>query len=549
MVSALQPLEEEDPLLLVSASVADRFAAQNNWVAAAKVYCELAEDHPQIPVLHWNAALALERAGYSAEAIASLRKVLAIEPASAPTWRKLGHIYVRGGAIAEASECYTRLLELLPEDLEALVFLGRLLRMIGKGGDALPHLEKAYRCDPTYGGVAVDLADQYLLQGRFVDAAHVAATGLARGPEPALSGLLAHCDLVRMKPRSVVACGTALMECADTEAKIRGTMYAGLGLMLLPEEEQPAAREALRRHTIFDNSPTEMLYEAIVSGNELAIGHAYNNWPHRFGQFSSIASMFYLKRLLAREGVTVVRRAPAPVNETLSVRSLTSYGRLAHTLYNYLVAYFYCRHAGLTLETPEWQGHYIFELDEPLHREHESWREISDTDALKDFTATGQDPAESYAGADIFSPHGATLREDRRTESHQRLQYRPIFHRLFAPQMAALKGRGATLVAVHLRYGDMVGNEAMWGQINIESCIQKLREIWPTLDRPLLYVASDDPQKAKESFAAFSPMTLEDLPASQPMLEHLVDFYVIGHAQVVFTTRGSYGRVAAAVAP
>ena len=92
MVSALQPLEEEDPLLLVSASVADRFAAQTNWVAAAKVYCELAEDHPQIPVLHWNAALALERAGYSAEAIASLRKVLAIEPASAPTWRKLGHI-------------------------------------------------------------------------------------------------------------------------------------------------------------------------------------------------------------------------------------------------------------------------------------------------------------------------------------------------------------------------------------------------------------------------------------------------------------------------
>lgn len=545
--SALQSLEGEDPLLVISANVADRFAAQGNWAAAAKIYCELAEQYPTVAVLHWNGAIALDRLGYNDAAIAVLKNLLAIEPTSAEAWRKLGRCHIRVGAIAEACECYSRLLDILPEDIEARVISGRLLRLLGKGGDALPHLEKVYEHDPAFPGVAVDLADEYILHGRFGDAARVAEKGLARAREPGLSKLLAHCDMVRMKPRSVIACGSALMDCADHESQGRGTMFAGLGLMLLPEGEQPDAREALRRHGIFNSSPTGLLYDAIVSGNEVAIDRAYNHWAHRFGQFSSTASMFYLKHLLAREGVVVTRRAPAPVPSSLSVRSLTSYGRLGHTLSNYLVAYFYCRHSGLTLETPEWQGHYIFELDEPLYREDAPWREVANANALRNFAATGDASAESYAGADIFSPYGEILTKTWRAESHQRLQYRPIFHRLLAPHLAFLRNRGETLVAVHLRYGDMVGQEAIRGQINIDSCLQKLREIWSTLERPLLYVASDDPKKAKESFAAFSPVTLHDLPPTQAMLEHLVDFYVIGQAQVVFTTRGGYGRMAAAV--
>ena len=74
--------------------------------------------------------------------------------------------------------------------------------------------------------------------------------------------------------------------------------------------------------------------------------------------------------------------------------------------------------------------------------------------------------------------------------------------------------------------------------------------MWPTLDRPVLYIATDDPATIAD-FAEFAPVSLDDLTKEgtvQPWkgLEFLQDFHVLMNADVLgVSAQSGYSQLAA----
>ena len=105
--------------------------------------------------------------------------------------------------------------------------------------------------------------------------------------------------------------------------------------------------------------------------------------------------------------------------------------------------------------------------------------------------------------------------------------------------------RGATLVAVHIRrrdygYGRYWVAPARW-------YVEWLNELWPRLDAPVLYVASDDPQ-AVESFAGFSPLHAADLGVAIPGAEFFVDHWLLRQADHLAIANSTKTRMSSSAA-
>jgi len=75
-----------------------------------------------------------------------------------------------------------------------------------------------------------------------------------------------------------------------------------------------------------------------------------------------------MRLTMARAGATALRRPhPYPGSDIgVSLGSLGYYGRFGHQLMEYLFLRCQAERAGIPMETPEWVGHYVFELDDPL---------------------------------------------------------------------------------------------------------------------------------------------------------------------------------------
>lgn len=105
-----------------------------------------------------------------------------------------------------------------------------------------------------------------------------------------------------------------------------------------------------------------------------------------------------------------------------------------------------------------------------------------------------------------------------------------------------MRSRGATVVALHLRRSDF-GTGKFW--IAPERWyLDWLAAIWPTLDDPVLYIASDDPRLAT-AFSAYRPLTADSLSAPQPGAEFLEDFFLLASAHVLAISNSTFSGMAA----
>ena len=107
--------------------------------------------------------------------------------------------------------------------------------------------------------------------------------------------------------------------------------------------------------------------------------------------------------------------------------------------------------------------------------------------------------------------------------------------------MAKLAAKGKTLVALHLRRGDF-GHGPFW--IAPESWyLDWLATLWPQLDQPVLYIASDDPNIFRQ-FAAYSPVTAADFEPPIPGAEFYDDFHVLSQADHLAISNSGFSFVA-----
>jgi hypothetical protein len=93
--------------------------------------------------------------------------------------------------------------------------------------------------------------------------------------------------------------------------------------------------------------------------------------------------------------------------------------------------------------------------------------------------------------------------------------------------LARLRARGRTVVALHLRRGDY-GYEyffiapAVWYRA-------WLATLWDSLDDPVLYIASDEPDAVVGDFADYAPVLGRDLGVEVPDFDFYLDFHLLAH--------------------
>ena len=124
------------------------------WELAADAYARAANSRPSAK-LHLRLGSALQSLGRRSEAVASYRKALELDPASAETWFKLGLALQDGRRPADAALAYRRALSLRPELAEAEANLGVALQELGDLAAAKEAYCRAIRLKPeAFGRIA-----------------------------------------------------------------------------------------------------------------------------------------------------------------------------------------------------------------------------------------------------------------------------------------------------------------------------------------------------------------------------------------------------------
>lgn len=216
-------------------------------------------------------------------------------------------------------------------------------------------------------------------------------------------------------------------------------------------------------------------------------------------------------------------------------------GRFGNQLLQYAFLRAYAERTGLELETPDWIGRSLYGFDDPLPGAplptlHEDECDFATVLAGgRPDRCAGHDIVGYFCGDTTpFAPHRERIRE-------WFLPVSPVAAHADAA-LAAVRQRGNTLVAIHLRRGDF-GGERFW--IAPESWyFDWLEHIWPELDRPVLYVATDDPRLVGR-FARYAPLQAAGVASPLPGAEFFADHWILSQADLLAVSNSSFSVTAA----
>lgn len=340
-------------------------------------------------------------------------------------------------------------------------------------------------------------------------------------------------ELIRLLSPAVTA--------PDAPPQLSVTETAALGLALLESGDAEALADLRRRfdghprlHAVVRTLWARKLWregEAAAALAELA-GREDDD-----GGFFTVRALARLRLDLEIRGLAFPPR-PAALDDgppTISIRSLADCGRFAQTTLEYLLVRIAAEKAGWRIETPDWVGHWVFELDDPaVSALRPTFGGLGE--ALNDYIE-GIGPPPS-ANVDVGSPW--TLRRFSpayRERVQKWLTPRPIWRPRLEAAQNALRARGRTVAAFHLRRGDFV--KLGYPITETRACLEWLDAHWRQLDDPVLYLASDEPASVRRAFADYAPITIEDLDCRWRGLEFLQDFHILANADILGASTAS----------
>lgn len=234
-------------------------------------------------------------------------------------------------------------------------------------------------------------------------------------------------------------------------------------------------------------------------------------------------------------------RADAKLRPAISMSALGQYGQFGNQLLQYAFLRLYAQEHGLAAQAPDWIGRDLFDLDDPLPERQLPMVDESQADF---FGSLLRESSQVYAEIDIKGYFcGGMERWGPRSKAFRALfvpgrKLRPLLDRA----MEEVLRRGRTLVGVHIRrrnygYGRFWIAPERW-------YADWLSALWPRLDAPVLYVATDDPQ-ARAQFSRFSALGAADVGVSISGADFFLDHYFLSRAQHLAIANSSFSFTAA----
>lgn len=536
LVHAPDKVEARLNLGTMLAARGDVGAAQVQWRAA------LALD-PSHPVA-WQGlggALAGHGGAGRSTAIRALRRALRVAPDQAVIHHGLSLLLRQDDRIEEALACLRQALALQPDFVPALMSLGNTLLELGEMAGAAAALEQAISLSPglpelwfNLGNLRYRLAD---LDGALVCYRRSAQLGLA--------GARARVVAVLMDQGRDAEAEAAMLSYLPLDGTDVSSCLEHLHLLLVRGGRQAEARA---NFTWLETAPLAgRVYPVECRTALAALDLADGDAAAAFARLEDLRSdncwMFTIRSLAALERTRRQQNwhwqrpaNPDPVRPRLTSSTLGNRGRFAHNVLEYVLLRLYAEKHGCVLETPDWVGGAYFELDDPAPSGPlPPWPFCRR--ALNGFV-TGARQGQPIIDRDALSPlflfdYPLEFRDRVRSWLRPRPQWAPWID----PPVAALRAVGNTVVAIHIRRGDFL--RFGYPITETQSYVDWLRDLWPTLDKPVLYLASDDIPAVRAAFREFRPVTLHDAGPAWPGLEFLQDFHMLTQADIVGVSAAS----------
>ncbi|MSO93953.1 MAG: tetratricopeptide repeat protein [Rhodospirillales bacterium] len=234
-------------------------------------------------------------------------------------------------------------------------------------------------------------------------------------------------------------------------------------------------------------------------------------------------------------------RPPEPGRPRVTMSTLGANGRFGNQLLQYGFLRMYGAEHGLAVEAPDWIGRDLFDLDDPLPS---AALPIASEETCDLCASLNREIPDVFADRDLWGYCCYA--------THRLQRYRTMFRELFQPgaragavvreAMARIRARGHTLVALHLRRGDF-GYGRFWVAPE-RWYLDWLAAEWPRLERPILYIATDDPAVVG-AFAPYKPVHAAELGVAIPGAEFYPDFHILMHADALAISNSSFSFAAA----
>ncbi|MBK3733686.1 glycosyltransferase [Azospirillum brasilense] len=449
------------------------------------------------------------QSGQPDRAVAALTRAAAEDPGRTEAWFELGLLAHRLRRDRLALGAFGAVARLHPGAAAAWCNLGSMLVGADAHAQAVPRLRRALTLQPG-------LTNAQTLLGRASRRLGQDRQG-ARELERALR-------LDPMRPDLNADCADAALALGDAAAAVE---HARQAVRLGPELYNGHAALAEALESLGHPDAALVAWERAIRCNP-GFGAAFTRRA--------------LSLLARRWGPPPSPVAAGGPGRRLASTALGRNGRFGNQLLQYGALRLYAARHGLTLEVPPWLGRHLYDHDDPLPGP--ALPRVAEADGERAVIAgLSGAPAAALADRDVSGYFCG--------DTTPLAPFKEEFRALFTPgrhlqshadaMLGRLRGSGRTVVALHLRRGDFG-----WGRFWIAPTswyLRWLETVWPTLDRPLLFIATDDPAEVP-AFAAYRPVTGRDLAEPVGGAEFFTDFHVLCHADRVAISNSSFSFVA-----
>ena len=255
---------------------------------------------------------------------------------------------------------------------------------------------------------------------------------------------------------------------------------------------------------------------------------------------------------LASDAVRTINDPGTERRGFIAMSDLGTNGRFANQLFQYAFVKLYALRHGLTAVVPDWEGGEIFGRKDPVisqaplaqlnfeafkDDERRLW-ELDDPPINIDVSGYFQEVPDCWRRQRPLLRHLFQLPCDQETIIDEW-------------RYDATRGGQRTLVGIHVRRGDyrsLSHDEMPWFRlVPEEHYIALLKDLWPTLRDPVLFVATDEPDAVLPHFKEFGPIA-PNAGALRTVPAHVLDFEILRRSDVLAISNSSFSRMAAILA-
>lgn len=225
----------------------------------------------------------------------------------------------------------------------------------------------------------------------------------------------------------------------------------------------------------------------------------------------------------------------------LTVRTLGT-GKWGNEIFWYMFGKTYARRHDLEFQVDPWIGNTLIgAIDPPVRQSLPAVHEKTEH-GIDDTIIPSAPPLGDVNCTGYFQYHTSFYARDR-DKICEWFRPAPALAAQLEPAWKRIRECRGTAVAIHIRRGDY--GFRYFYRTPLRWYLEQLERIWPTLDRPFLFIASDALDEVAEHFKRYNPVTAADLGPPPPTHDFYRDFYVLQHSDVLLIPNSTFSFAAA----